>query len=69
MAEKHLKKCSKSLVVREIKIKKTLTFHFTPIRMAKIKISDDNTGKGLNVPQLKDKETMVHLYHEILFSY
>jgi hypothetical protein len=46
MAEKHLKKCSKSLVVREIKIKKTLTFHFTPIRMAKIKISDDNTYWG-----------------------
>jgi hypothetical protein len=43
MAEKHLKKCSKSLVIREMQIKTTLRFHLTPIRIAKIKTSDDNT--------------------------
>jgi hypothetical protein len=43
MTEKHLKKCSKSLVIRERQIKMTLRFHFTPIRMAKIKTSGDNT--------------------------
>ena len=43
MAEKHLKKCSKSLVIREMQIKMTLRFHLTPIRMAKIKTSGDNT--------------------------
>jgi hypothetical protein len=43
MAEKLLKKCSKSLVIRELKIKMTLRFHLTPIRMAKIKTSGDNT--------------------------
>jgi hypothetical protein len=32
MTEKHLKKCSKSLVIREM----TLRFHLTPIRMTKI---------------------------------
>jgi hypothetical protein len=37
MVEKHLKKCSKSLVIREIQIKTTLRFHLIPIRMAKIK--------------------------------
>jgi hypothetical protein len=39
MAEKHLKKCSESLVIREMQIKTTLRFYLTPIRMAKIKSS------------------------------
>jgi hypothetical protein len=43
MAEKHPKKCSKSLVIRKLEIKMTLRFHPTPIRMAKIKTSGDNT--------------------------
>ena len=36
-AEKLQKKCSKSLVIRNIYIKATLRFHLPPIRMAKIK--------------------------------
>ena len=42
MAENHLKKCSTSLVIREMQIKTTLRFHLTPVRMAKIKYSGDS---------------------------
>ena len=42
MAEKHLKKCSTSLIIREMQIKTILRFHFTPVRMAKIKNSGDS---------------------------
>jgi hypothetical protein len=37
MAEKYLKECSISLIIRAIQIKTTLRFHLAPIRMAKIK--------------------------------
>jgi hypothetical protein len=39
IAEKHLKKCSTSLIIKEMQIKTTLRFHLPPIRMAKIKNS------------------------------
>ena len=42
MAEKYLKKCSASLIIREMQIKTTLRFHLTPARMAKIKNSGDS---------------------------
>ena len=42
MAERHLKKYSTSLVIREMQIKTTLRFHFTPVRMPKIKNSGDS---------------------------
>jgi hypothetical protein len=42
MAENHLKKCSTSLVIREMQIKTTLRFHLTPFRMAKMKSSGNS---------------------------
>ena len=37
MAEKYLKTCTTSLVIRETQIKMTLKFYLTAVRMAKIK--------------------------------
>jgi len=42
MADKHLKKCSTSLVIKEMQIITTLWFYLTPVRMAKIKNSGNN---------------------------
>ena len=39
MAEKHLKKRSTSLVIKEMQINTTLRFRLTPVRKAKIKNS------------------------------
>jgi hypothetical protein len=42
MAKKHMKKCSLSLAIKEMKIKTTLRFHLTPVRIAVIKNTTNN---------------------------
>jgi hypothetical protein len=58
MAEKHLKKCLKSLVIREMDIKTTLRFNLIPIKMAKIKNSRDSTFW----PGCGARETLLHFF-------
>ena len=66
MVKKYMKRCSTLLIIREMQIKNTMRYHFTPTRMASIQgLQAVNAGlQAVNAGGCGEKGTLFNCWWE-----
>ena len=60
MSNRHMKRCSTSLIIKEIQIKITVRYHHTPVRMAKV----NNSWNNRHWWGCRERVTLLHCWWE-----